>query len=73
MLGFYDILNTEQIKMIHNSSLEIMDTIGFQCKHDGALRELADNGVRVDFETRRVFFNEDQVNDALRDAPTSFT
>lgn len=72
MIGFYDILNAEQIKMIHDSSLEIMDTIGFQCEHDGALRELADCGVRVDFESRRVFFNEDQVNAALRDAPSSF-
>lgn len=72
MLGFYDILSDEQIKMIHDTSLEIMDTIGFQCEHDGALRELADKGVRVEFDTRRVFFNEDEVNAALMDAPSSF-
>ena len=73
MLEFYDILTDDQVRMIHNSSLEIMDTIGFQCNHPGALRELADKGVRVNLDTERVFFNEDQVNTALQDAPSSFT
>jgi trimethylamine--corrinoid protein Co-methyltransferase len=73
MLNYYNILSDEQVEAIHTASLEIMKTIGLGLDHDGALKELADKGVTVDFEKKRVYFNEDQVEAALKEAPSSFT
>jgi trimethylamine:corrinoid methyltransferase-like protein len=49
MLNYYNILSDEQVEAIHTASLEIMKTIGLGLDHDGALKELADKGVTVDF------------------------
>jgi trimethylamine--corrinoid protein Co-methyltransferase len=72
MLNFYNILNNEQVQTIHSASLTIMETIGLGLDHEGALKKLADKGVKVDFEKKRVYFNEDQVKAALNKAPSSF-
>jgi len=72
MLNYYNILSDEQIKAIHRASLEVMEVIGLEIDHGGALKELADKGVNVDFEKKRVYFNADQVDAALNTAPSSF-
>ena len=72
MLRFYDCLTEEDIKIIHNASLEVVENTGIELDHAGALQELKDKGVRVDFDKKRVYFSAEQVERLIAMVPNSF-
>lgn len=72
-VGPLEKLTPEAERRIHETSLEILAEIGIKVDHEDALDLLADAGATVDREDRVVTFPESLIEDAVDDAPESFT
>lgn len=64
-------MNKDNIVKIHAAGMEILETIGIEVQDDEILEILKSKGIRV--ENGRAFFTEEQINDALKSAPSEFT
>lgn len=67
-----DRLDADGIEAIHETSMEIIEEFGIQVNHDRALQILEDHGASVDAE-RIVTADRELIEDAVDDAPSSFT
>ncbi len=63
-------LTKDMFKKIHNSSMEILASTGVAFNDDAALKLFKKNGFRVEGKT--VFFNENEIERALKTAPSTF-
>lgn len=61
----------KEVKLIHERSLEILETIGVKFEHRGLLSELKKHGIKM--EESKVFFDRKTVEKALQSLPASFT
>jgi len=70
--GQYCPLSSEQVKTIHNASLQILETIGmgFEEGLDETAKMLAKNGAEVDFTTRRIKFPRNLIANEVAKAPS---
>lgn len=68
-----EILDADQIELIHLKSMDILENIGIRVLHDGARRRLKDAGLKVDESSQMVFFDRSFVTEALSHAPSEFT
>ncbi len=66
-------LTDEGISRIHETSLDILSEVGIQVDYEEALDLLADHGADVDREDNLIRFPRTLVEDAIDDAPESFT
>ncbi|ADL12575.1 trimethylamine--corrinoid methyltransferase [Acetohalobium arabaticum] len=66
-----DVLSDNDVKMIHQESLQLLEETGVEIMHEEALDIFEDNGAKV--EGKRVYLSAELVEDALDQAPTSFT
>lgn len=64
---------SQDIRRLHEATLEILCRQGVVFQMEDALRILADHGAVVDWSERRAFISEEMVADALSSAPKSFT
>lgn len=64
-------LTAQQIEIIHNKTIEILQTVGMRFNSEEALAIFRKNGFTIEGET--VFFTEKQVMDAVTKAPSHFT
>jgi trimethylamine---corrinoid protein Co-methyltransferase len=70
----YDRMQTlthEQMNKIHDAAMEILKTTGIIFNEEEAIEIFKQHGFRVDGKT--VFFTEEQIQNAIRSAPSKFT
>ncbi len=68
----YHLLTTQQIKSIHSATLELLETVGVDVHHDGALQMLVDAGCLLK-EDHRVTIPNWLVEAAIQSAPSRIT
>ena len=68
---FQEILSTEQIQQIHDTSMKLLAEVGVQFPYEPALAAFQKHGVKTDGQ--RVYLSEDQVMNALDSVPGQFT
>jgi len=64
-----DILSEEEIRLVHQKTMDLLETTGVWVKSRHAFQLLKASGVRVDEETQRVYLTEDRVMEAIKQAP----
>jgi trimethylamine:corrinoid methyltransferase-like protein len=63
---YLSLLTGREQDLIHNAALEVLKTVGCEIQDRRWLDELANAGVKVDFQRSRVFVtDEDYINSAL--------
>jgi trimethylamine--corrinoid protein Co-methyltransferase len=72
MLPCYNLLTNAEIEMVHEASLEVLQTTGLRLSHPVALEKLYDAGAKVDAAGERVFLPAKMVEKALEAAPKDF-
>jgi len=68
-----NILSEEDIKAIHDKTLEIINTVGVRFPSTRAFDLWEENGAIVDRESHVVKFSGDIIESALNNAPSSYT
>ncbi|MFW6082633.1 MAG: trimethylamine methyltransferase family protein, partial [Chloroflexota bacterium] len=61
----------KEVEEIHKASMRVMERVGVRFPHEGVLKLFDENGFRTDGD--KVFFEEQQVMDALASVPKPFT
>jgi len=64
-----EFLSRDQIKKIHSASLKILEDVGVVVYEDSFLKFLADSGVNVDFDRKRVRFSPSLVMECIKKTP----
>jgi trimethylamine--corrinoid protein Co-methyltransferase len=70
-IPIYEILEAEEVELIHEKSLEILGEVGIDFYLEEALDILKANGVKVEGET--AYFTPEQIDEYLAKAPSEFT
>jgi len=73
MPPFYEMYTNEEIIKVYDAALEVLEKVGMEMTHPGALEMLSGAGVQVDTAKNRVYFPRDMVEKALALAPEEFT
>lgn len=63
-----EVLTTPELEIVHQASIEILETVGFRFSHDRVLKKLSRAGARVDYQQEIAWIPEDLVNEALLSA-----
>ncbi|MEE9557572.1 MAG: trimethylamine methyltransferase family protein, partial [Candidatus Adiutricales bacterium] len=76
--GYYchrpiELLTRDEKETIHEKSLEILKNTGAVFQWEPALTLLKEAGCYVDFESKRVKFSRDVVEEAINSCPSKFT
>jgi trimethylamine--corrinoid protein Co-methyltransferase len=61
------------MRTLHDATITLLDRTGIGIDSDAALERLAAHGVRVDFDRRRVYPDDEHIQAALASAPRSIT
>jgi len=69
----YRVLSSADIRKIHQSTLEVMETTGVTVMHTRGLELLAEAGAKVDWNTRRARIPASVVERCLATTPHTFT
>jgi trimethylamine--corrinoid protein Co-methyltransferase len=67
------VLSQEEIEIIHNHTLDLLETIGIRVDSTEAKKLLSENGAIVDEKNDYVKFPENLVKEQLKTVPDSFT
>ncbi len=62
-------LDNDLVQTIVDEALRVLETHGVTVYHQGLLQRMADAGLRVDWDTQRLYIRPDQVHSALEAAP----
>ncbi len=68
-----EVLSTDQIETIHNTSLELLETTGMKILHDHARQIYSEAGLEVDESSQMVRFDRALVEARIALAPSLFT
>ena len=68
----YNLLTNDEIRMIHEASLDVLQTTGLRFNHPAALEKLSDAGAQVDAAKEQVRLPAEMVEKALKTAPKNF-
>jgi len=71
--GSYKVLSDKEIGVIHETSMKVLESVGFNLYHDFALDLLEQQGARVDRDASRVYLPRDLVSRCIKQAPSEFT
>ena len=71
--GNFKIFSDDEVKKIHNSSLEILEETGMWIPEKNCLELLHDAGAKVDFKNQKVLFPAWLIEEKIRMAPSRFT
>ena len=71
IFGHTEILSTEDIEQIHQTSMKLLEKVGVEFPYEPAVAVFQKHGVQTDGS--RVYLTEDQVMKALESAPRQFT
>jgi trimethylamine--corrinoid protein Co-methyltransferase len=64
-----EFLSHDQIKKIHSASLKILEDVGVAVYEDSFLKFLANSGVNVDFDKKRIRISPSLVMECIKKAP----
>ena len=67
-----EIFSQEEVKLVHQKTMDLLESTGVWVKSRKAFKLLKEAGVRVDEERQRVYLTEDQVMKAVGQAPKKF-
>ncbi len=68
--GQYKLLNEDQVKDLHNATVEVLDVVGIKVMHEEALELMKANGCKVDFDEQVAKIPEDVLMKFVAMAPT---
>ncbi len=68
----FHLLSEEEIQMVHEGSLEVLETTGLRLNHPVALERLSAAGAKVDASREQVRLPAEMVEKALETAPKQF-
>jgi trimethylamine--corrinoid protein Co-methyltransferase len=72
MIQSYNLLTDAEIQMVHEASLEVLQTTGLRLNHPVALEKLSGAGAKVDAAKEKVRLPAEMVEKALEQAPKNF-
>jgi len=72
LAGHLEILTQDEMDQIHQGAVSILEETGITIPDEEVLRLLADSGIKVEFDLKKAFFNEDQVKDAINKSPAEY-
>lgn len=64
-----EIFSQEEIKLVHQKTMELLENTGVWVKSRRAFQLMKEAGAQVDDETQRIYFTEDRIMEALKQAP----
>ena len=67
------VLNTEEIKCIHQSTIKVLEEVGVKIPGEETLSLLEKAGAKVNYNTQVAQISEKMVDSALKSAPKQFT
>lgn len=65
-----NLLNREEIRHVLSEAMDLLAKVGVSIEDDELFSFLRDTGSRVDVARRRAFFNDDEIQKALKTAPS---
>ena len=68
----YDLLSSSEIQMVHEASLEVLQSIGLRLNHPVAMEKLSDAGAKIDVAKEQVRLPAKMIEKALETAPKTF-
>ncbi len=68
--GQYKLLSDDQIKNLHNATMELLSEVGMKIMHNDALDLMKDNGCIVDYDKQVVKIPEDILMKYVKMAPS---
>jgi len=71
--GQYTLLSDDQIKDLHNATIEVLNDVGIKIMHNDALDLMKGNGCFVDYDTQVVKIPEDVLMKYVKMAPGEIT
>jgi len=73
MVPKYAILSAEQIRRIHDSTVQVLSNVGVRVYHDTILDRLAEAGAEIERTTRTARIGEELLTKSLGQAGKSYT
>lgn len=71
--NYAELLSQEEVRQIHEASLEILEQVGLQVKNENALRKFKGYGCRIESNTQTVRIPRKIVESLLEYVPPNFT
>ncbi len=68
----YRVLNTEEINEIHQTSIRILEEVGFEISYEPLMQILEDEGALVSWENKRVYLSRKLITRCIKQAPSEF-
>ncbi len=70
--GGYQVLSEKEISQIHETSIRVLDKVGFEINNQPALELLENSGARVDYDLKRVYLSRELISRCIKQAPSEF-
>ena len=71
--GQYKILSDNQVKDLHNATMEVLCEVGINIQHNEALDLMKSNGCKVDYAKQIAFIPEEVIMKYIKMVPSEFT
>jgi trimethylamine--corrinoid protein Co-methyltransferase len=68
-IEFQNVLSEQEIKMIHNATLEVLEKTGTLVRNEKLLKKLGSAGARIDLNNQIAHFPEKMIEDLIPKAP----
>ncbi len=70
--GGYQVLSEKEISQVHETSIRILENVGFEINYPPALELLEKSGARIDHDLHRVYVPRELVSRCIKQAPAEF-
>ncbi len=70
--GSYQVLSEKEISLIHETSVRVLENVGFEINYQPALELFEKGGAEVDFEQKRVYVSREMLSRCVKQAPAEF-
>ncbi len=70
--GDYNVLSEKEISQVHETSIKVLQNIGFVINYPPALELFEKNGAKVDHDQNRVYVSRELVSRCIKQAPAEF-
>ena len=70
--GGYHVLSEKEISQIHDTSVRVLEKVGFEINYPPALELFEKSGARVDHDLRRVYLSRELISHCIKQAPAEF-
>ncbi len=70
--GGYHVLSEKEISQIHETSIRVLEKVGFEINYLPALELFEKHGAEIDYDLRRVYLSRNLVTRAIKQAPSEF-